>query len=118
LLGTKPGPIFGGVPFLFGTKRETPVPHPLRGRRAALFAKGVQGDAELPLRHTDVSAHVSGSVSSTRVTQTFHNSHAVPIEAVYVFPSAETGGRERLPHDRREAADPRHDPPRDEAARI
>lgn len=51
----------------------------------------VRGDAalELPLRHTDVKAEVSGIVARVEVTQTFANASSTPIEAVYVFPLPE-----------------------------
>jgi Ca-activated chloride channel family protein len=41
---------------------------------------------ELPLKHTDVQAEISGFISRVRVTQTFTNPSKDPIEAVYVFP--------------------------------
>ena len=44
----------------------------------------------LPLKHTDVSAQVSGYIATVDVTQQFHNPFAQKIEAVYQFP---------LPHD-------------------
>ncbi len=40
----------------------------------------------VPLEHTDVSAEVTGFVSSVSVTQQFHNPYDEKIEAVYVFP--------------------------------
>ncbi len=39
-----------------------------------------------PLKHTDVSADISGYVGRIHVRQTFHNPSATKIEAVYVFP--------------------------------
>ncbi len=41
---------------------------------------------ECPLKHTDVSAEISGFVARVRVKQTFHNPLQEKIEAVYVFP--------------------------------
>src|SRR5262249_55532175 len=42
--------------------------------------------AECPLKHTDVKAEVSGSLTRVTVTQDFHNPYQEKIEAVYVFP--------------------------------
>ncbi len=39
-----------------------------------------------PLKHTDVKATISGSLSRVTVTQEFTNPFKEPIEAVYVFP--------------------------------
>jgi Ca-activated chloride channel homolog len=44
------------------------------------------GIVECPLKHTDVSAEISGFVARVRVKQTFHNPLQEKIEAVYVFP--------------------------------
>jgi len=41
---------------------------------------------ELPLKHTSVSASVSGYITRVNVTQTFQNPFKEKIEAVYVFP--------------------------------
>ena len=43
----------------------------------------------LPLKHTHVSAEISGFVARVEVTQTYRNPLAKPIEAVYVFPLPE-----------------------------
>jgi len=40
----------------------------------------------VPLKHTDVKAHIGGLIASTVVTQQFHNPYESKIEAVYVFP--------------------------------
>jgi Ca-activated chloride channel homolog len=40
----------------------------------------------LPLKHTDVQAHITGYIASVDVTQQFHNPYETKIEAVYVFP--------------------------------
>ncbi len=45
----------------------------------------------LPLKHTKVSAEVSGFVSRVEVVQTFHNPFEQRIEAVYVFPLPDNG---------------------------
>ena len=44
-----------------------------------------------PLRHTSVSADISGFVARVLVTQTFANPYSEPIEAIYTFPLAEQG---------------------------
>ncbi|NUN13338.1 MAG: VWA domain-containing protein [Myxococcales bacterium] len=44
---------------------------------------------ELPLKHTHVSAEVTGFVTQVTVTQTYQNPFQYPIEAVYVFPLPE-----------------------------
>ena len=44
------------------------------------------GVVECPLKHTDVSAEISGFIARVRVKQTFHNPLKEKIEAVYVFP--------------------------------
>lgn len=44
---------------------------------------------ELPLKHTDVEAEISGSISQVYVTQEFINPYKDPIEAIYVFPLPE-----------------------------
>lgn len=43
----------------------------------------------VPLEHTDVTARVTGYVSTVNVTQTFQNPFSEKIEAVYVFPLPE-----------------------------
>ena len=43
----------------------------------------------VPLKHTDVTAKVAGYISSTTVTQQFHNPFPEKIEAIYVFPLPE-----------------------------
>ena len=45
-----------------------------------------QEPADLPLKHTEVSAEISGFVTRVKVVQTFTNPYQDPIEAVYVFP--------------------------------
>ncbi len=40
----------------------------------------------LPLKHTDVQAHIIGYIASVDVTQQFHNPYDTKIEAVYIFP--------------------------------
>ncbi|MBK7405440.1 MAG: VWA domain-containing protein [Phycisphaerales bacterium] len=43
----------------------------------------------VPLKHTDVRAHIGGLIASTVVTQQFVNPYDAKIEAVYVFPLPE-----------------------------
>lgn len=47
---------------------------------------------ELPLKHTDVDARVTGYIARLNVTQHFINPYDKPIEAVYVFPLPENSG--------------------------
>src|SRR5215475_1799664 len=56
--------------------------------QGALQSIGRDGQprAECPLKHTDVKAEVSGSLTRVTVTQEFHNPFQDKIEAVYVFP--------------------------------
>ncbi len=57
----------------------------------ALDARDKDGKSlgSCPLKHTDVSAEVSGFVARVKVTQTFENPFSRPVEAVYTFPLSE-----------------------------
>lgn len=44
------------------------------------------GDTPFPLRAMDVQARLSGPLASVDVRQTFANTFAAPVEAVYIFP--------------------------------
>ncbi len=57
----------------------------------ALMARlpGAEQDVPVPLKHTDVRAHISGYIATVDVTQQFHNPYESKIEAVYVFPLPE-----------------------------
>ena len=55
----------------------------------SLMAKRGEEMVPVPLKHTDVKASIAGYVSSTTVTQQFHNPFDQKIEAVYVFPLPE-----------------------------
>jgi len=48
--------------------------------------ENVKEQIDLPLKHTDVKAEISGYVTRVKVRQTFSNPYDTPIEAVYVFP--------------------------------
>jgi Ca-activated chloride channel homolog len=55
---------------------------------AALMAR-VRDRADpipVPLKHTDVKAHITGYIATVDVTQQYHNPYSEKIEAVYVFP--------------------------------
>ena len=54
----------------------------------ALMAKvpGKEEKVAVPLKHTDVQAHLSAYIASVKVTQKFHNPYDEKIEASYVFP--------------------------------
>ncbi|MBA7663976.1 hypothetical protein ES703_72025 [subsurface metagenome] len=53
-----------------------------------MLAKLPKEDKEipLPLKHTDVTAQISGYIATVQVIQQFHNPYDEKIEAVYVFP--------------------------------
>lgn len=54
----------------------------------ALVAKlpDTEEEVPIPLKHTDVSASISGYIATVEVTQQFHNPYESKIEAKYVFP--------------------------------
>ncbi|HEY3283416.1 MAG TPA: VIT domain-containing protein [Armatimonadota bacterium] len=60
------------------------------------FAKDGTYGGSCPLKHTDVSAEVSGFVSRVTVTQEFTNPSREPIEAVYVFPLSDGAAVDRM----------------------
>lgn len=49
-----------------------------------------------PLKHTDVTAEISGFVSRVKVVQQFENPFPEKIEAVYTFPLSETGAVDEM----------------------
>lgn len=49
-----------------------------------------------PLKHTDVSAEISGFVSRVKVVQQFQNPFPEKIEAVYTFPLSESGAVDEM----------------------
>jgi len=52
-----------------------------------LFVQSKTGQQQVfPLKHTEVSANITGNISRVEVTQTFENPFKDPLEAVYVFP--------------------------------
>ncbi|MBI5485750.1 MAG: PDZ domain-containing protein [Deltaproteobacteria bacterium] len=60
-------------------------PPPTQG---TLMAKDANGEdaGEFPLKHTEVSAEISGYIAKTLVEQTYTNPYREVIEAVYTFP--------------------------------
>ncbi|MFQ5990562.1 MAG: VIT domain-containing protein, partial [Candidatus Methylomirabilales bacterium] len=58
--------------------------------QGALRVKTGEGVVEIPLRHTDVQADISGFIARVKVTQTFFNPYDEKIEAIYVFPLPHT----------------------------
>lgn len=58
---------------------------PTQGTMQAVVKKG-EKPVDLPLKHTEVTAEISGFVTRVKVVQTFTNPYNDPIEAVYVFP--------------------------------
>jgi len=79
---------------LGGGLRLSAQENPAKERNEELVGQGgmrVLGEdgkpvLELPLKHTSVSADVSGYIARVNVTQTFQNPFKDKIEAVYVFP--------------------------------
>ena len=67
-------------------KKEIYFPEITEGTMIASNLK----NSPIPLRHTEVRAHITGMISEVEVTQKFYNSFQKNIEALYVFP---------LPHD-------------------
>jgi Ca-activated chloride channel family protein len=61
------------------------APPPTQG---SLFAKTSNGEeaGEFPLKHTEVTAEISGYIAKTLVEQTYTNPFTEVIEAVYTFP--------------------------------
>lgn len=88
-----PGPRGGGAVAL--ASMENMILCPEGGRLEAYDAAGNSlGPCEL--RHTDVSAEISGHVARVTLTQTFHNPHKDKIEAVYTFPLSHRGAVDRM----------------------
>lgn len=56
-----------------------------QGTMRVIPPKGEES-ADLPLKHTEVTAEISGFVTRVKVVQTFTNPYKDPIEAIYVFP--------------------------------
>ena len=54
----------------------------------ALMARlpGEEVEVPVPLKHTDVKAHIAGYIAAVEVTQQFHNPYDTKIVASYVFP--------------------------------
>ncbi len=52
----------------------------------------VDGAQELPLKHTDVRATITGLIAEVEVEQTYRNDRDEPIEAIYTFPLPENSG--------------------------
>ena len=55
------------------------------------FSSGNKALGKCALKHTDVTANVSGYVARVKVKQTFENPYSQKIEAVYTFPLSQTG---------------------------
>ncbi|HEY9787185.1 MAG TPA: VIT and VWA domain-containing protein, partial [Candidatus Obscuribacterales bacterium] len=51
---------------------------------------------QCPLKHTDVSAKISGYIARVTVKQVFHNPFKDKIEAIYTFPLSETGAVDEM----------------------
>lgn len=81
------------------SKNQTPDKDAFKGDGSGtLLAMAGSGTAlgQCPLKHTSVTAKVSGYVSHVTVKQTFHNPFKEKIEAVYTFPLSETGAVDEM----------------------
>jgi Ca-activated chloride channel homolog len=71
---------------------DVPEDMPIPGS-AVLAARQADGKlVNVPLKHTDVDATITGYIASVGVTQQYTNPYAEKIEAVYVFPLPENAG--------------------------
>ncbi len=61
-----------------------------------VFGKDGKSQGKCPLKHTSVSAKISGYVSRVTVKQQFHNPFKEKIEAVYTFPLSESGAVDEM----------------------
>lgn len=68
---------------------------PNEGRLEAVTAKG-QALVTCPLRHTEVTADISGFIARVTVRQQFQNPFKEKIEAIYVFPLSQDGAVDRM----------------------
>jgi len=50
------------------------------------------GSTTLPLIAVEIEAEIRGTVATTTVRQTYRNTHAVGIEATYIFPLPDRAG--------------------------
>jgi len=66
------------------------------GQLTAMMSSTGQELGQCPLKHTSVTAKVSGYVSRVTVKQTFHNPFKDKIEAVYTFPLSDTGAVDEM----------------------
>jgi len=54
-----------------------------------LYVPGAdEGSDPIPLKHTDVSVHISGMIAEVNVEQTYQNLGSIPLEAQYIFPGS------------------------------
>ncbi len=60
---------------------QSPTRAPSAPRSGLLTSRGA-----IPLRRTRVQAWITGPCARVTLTQSFHNTHPEPIEAVYAFP--------------------------------
>src|SRR5438876_521083 len=74
---------------LFAKDRITPEKPSGPGGELQIIGPNHQPAGVCPLKHTEVSADVSGYVARVHVRQTFHNPSQQKIEAVYIFPLPE-----------------------------
>jgi len=80
-------PACGAEPARDQAAKQAPQPIDDKVTQGALRVRQEDGSVvECPLKHTDVTADISGFIARVKVTQTFHNPFKDKIEAVYVFP--------------------------------
>ncbi|HOF90095.1 MAG TPA: VIT domain-containing protein, partial [Armatimonadota bacterium] len=85
--------LFFGLVFALGALRAQPASPPIDAdvTQGALRVRAADGAVvECPLTHTAVKGDISGFIARVQVTQTFVNTAADNIEAVYVFPLPNT----------------------------
>lgn len=85
---------------------ELPTEQPTVGQTGAESLPITQGDLRayddegqlltFPLKHTKVSAEISGFIAKVMVTQIFENPYDKPIEAIYVFPLPQDAAVEEM----------------------
>jgi Ca-activated chloride channel family protein len=96
--GGQPPGLAAAVPGQIGALRGTATKFKGddSGSLAVLDPKTGKPLGKCPLKHTSVSAEVSGYVSRVTVKQLFENPFKDKIEAVYTFPLSETGAVDEM----------------------
>ena len=79
-----------------GEKAVSAGATPTAPSNGQLYGLGDRVPVQLPLIKTETSAHITGSVASVTVKQTFRNPNAKPLEAIYVFPLPQNAAVHRM----------------------